>query len=84
MRTLKLSENTKQNLLNDLLKRSPNNYGQYEDIVADIISQVRTKGDEAVFSYTRQFDHCEISAENLGKKKKTAAAVESTADAPQA
>lgn len=53
MRTLKLSENTKQNLLNDLLKRSPNNYGQYEDIVADIISQVRTKGDEAVFSYTR-------------------------------
>ena len=65
MRTLKLSENTKQNLLNDLLKRSPNNYGQYEDIVADIISQVRTKGDEAVFSYTRQFDHCEISAENL-------------------
>ena len=44
MRTLKLSENTKQNLLNDLLKRSPNNYGQYEDIVADIISQVRTKG----------------------------------------
>ena len=65
MRTLKLSENTKQNLLNDLLKRSPNNYGQYEDIVADIISQVRTKGDEAVFSYTCQFDHCEISAENL-------------------
>ena len=49
MRTLKLSENTKQNLLNDLLKRSPNNYGQYEDIVADIIFQVRTKGDEAVF-----------------------------------
>ena len=38
---------------------------RYEDIVADIISQVRTKGDEAVFSYTRQFDHCEISAENL-------------------
>lgn len=44
MRTLKLSENTKQNLLNDLLKRSPNNYGQYEDIVADIILRYVQKG----------------------------------------
>ena len=41
MRTLKLSENTKKDLLNDLLKRSPNNYGQYETVVADIIAQVR-------------------------------------------
>ena len=48
MRTLKLSENTKKDLLNDLLKRSPNNYGQYETVVADIIAQVREKGDEAV------------------------------------
>ena len=54
MRTLKLSENTKKDLLNDLLKRSPNNYGQYETVVADIIAQVREKGDEAVDVYKRQ------------------------------
>ena len=65
MRTLKLSENTKKDLLNDLLKRSPNNYGQYETVVADIIAQVREKGDEAVFALTSKFDHCEITTDTL-------------------
>ncbi|WP_278768977.1 histidinol dehydrogenase [Eisenbergiella tayi] len=65
MRTLKLSENTKKDLLNDLLKRSPNNYGQYETVVADIIAQVREKGDEAVFALTSKFDHCEITPDTL-------------------
>ena len=65
MRTLKLSENTKKDLLNDLLKRSPNNYGQYETVVADIIAQVREKGDEAVVALTSQFDHCEITTDTL-------------------
>lgn len=65
MRTLKISENTKKDLLNDLLKRSPNNYGQYETVVADIIAQVREKGDEAVFALTSKFDHCEITTDTL-------------------
>ena len=65
MRTLNLSENTKKDLLNDLLKRSPNNYGQYETVVADIIAQVREKGDEAVFALTSKFDHCEITTDTL-------------------
>lgn len=65
MRTLKLSENTKKDLLNDLLKRSPNNYGQYETVVADIIAQVREKGDEAVFALTSKFEHCEITTDTL-------------------
>ena len=65
MRILKLSENTKKDLLNDLLKRSPNNYGQYETVVADIIAQVREKGDEAVFALTSKFDHCEITPDTL-------------------
>lgn len=65
MKILKLSENTKKNLLNDLLKRSPNNYGQYESTVADIISNVRENGDAAVFEYTRKFDRCEITSENI-------------------
>lgn len=65
MRILKISENTKQDLLNDLLKRSPNNYSRFESAVAEIISQVRERGDEAVFAYTKQFDRCEISADNI-------------------
>ena len=56
MRILQLNKETKNNILEDLLKRSPNSYGEYEDRVAAIIDTVREKGDEAIFSYTRQFD----------------------------
>ena len=65
MRIITLSKESKSNLLNDLLKRSPNNYGQYETIVSDIIEKVKTKGDEAVFAYTKQFDKCELTAETI-------------------
>ena len=65
MRIITLSKESKSNLLNDLLKRSPNNYGQYETIVSDIIEKVKTKGDEAVFAYTKQFDKCEMTAETI-------------------
>ena len=63
MRKVKLTADTKQNLLNDLLKRSPNNYTEY--VVADIINNVRAKGDAAVFEYTKKFDKWEVSADNL-------------------
>lgn len=65
MRTITLTEETKQHVLEDLLKRSPSHYGQYEDIVEDIIFNVRKEKDKAVFSYTKQFDQCEITAETL-------------------
>lgn len=65
MRKVKLTADTKQNLLNDLLKRSPNNYTEYENVVADIINNVRAKGDAAVFEYTKKFDKWEVSADNL-------------------
>lgn len=65
MRILKLSSETKRDLLNDLLKRSPNNYTEFESRVNDIITAVREKGDEAVFGFTRQFDGAEIAAENV-------------------
>lgn len=65
MRILQLSKETKSNILEDLLKRSPNSYGEYEDRVAAIIDTVREKGDEAIFSYTRQFDGADISADNI-------------------
>lgn len=65
MRIVALSKDTKSDLLNDLLKRSPNNYGKYESVVADIIEQVKEKGDEAILSYTRQFDKCELTPETM-------------------
>ncbi len=65
MRIEILDESTKQNLLNDLLKRSPNHYGKYEESVRVILDTVREKGDEALFSYTREFDGAEINAQNV-------------------
>lgn len=65
MRTVRLTAESKQNLLQDLLKRSPNNYGQYEETVALIVSDVRENGDSALFSYTKQFDRCEITADTI-------------------
>ena len=65
MRTLKLTSDTKKNLLEDLLKRSPNNYTQYEDKVNAIIEKVRAEKDAAVFSYTKQFDGADVNASNV-------------------
>ena len=65
MRILQLSKETKNNILEDLLKRSPNSYGEFEERVAAIIDTVREKGDEAIFSYTKQFDGADISADDI-------------------
>lgn len=56
MRIERLNETTKKTLLEDLLKRSPNQYGAYEADVKKILDEVKEKKDEAVFSYTKQFD----------------------------
>lgn len=65
MRIVTLDEKSKQNLLSDLLKRSPNHYGEFIDRVNDIIDNVRTNGDAAIFDYTKRFDGAEISASNI-------------------
>lgn len=65
MQTVQLTKDSQKDILNSLLKRSPGNYGQYESVVADIIANVREKGDTAVFDYTKQFDKWDISAENI-------------------
>ena len=65
MRIKKLDKNTRENLLENLLKRSPENYGEYEDIVAEILTKVKTEKDKALFEYTAQFDHAEIDAQNI-------------------
>ena len=65
MRIIPLTEESKKNILEDLLKRSPNNYDQYQDTVNEILEEVKNKGDEAVFSYTQKFDKAEISKDTL-------------------
>ena len=65
MRIEKLNENTKKNLLDDLLKRSPNNYGKFEASVQEILNAVKEKGDEAVFEYTEKFDGVRLDAEHF-------------------
>lgn len=65
MRKVKLTEETKKNILNDLLKRSPNNYGDYVATVQEIVDHVAKEGDKAVFAYTEKFDHAHITAETV-------------------
>ena len=65
MRILKLTPETKNNILEDLLKRSPNSYGEFEGKVNEIIEEVRSKRDAAVFGFTKKFDGAEIDASNI-------------------
>ena len=69
MRIVELSKETKQNILNDLLKRSPNNYSQYEATVNEIIEAVKTTGDRALFDYTLKFDKFALNSENIKVSK---------------
>ena len=65
MRIQKLDENTKKNLLEDLLKRSPNQYPEYEKRVAAILEDVKENRDKAVFALTKKFDGADITSENI-------------------
>ena len=65
MRIVKLNEQTKDGLIRNLLKRSPDSYGEYEETVNGIIKEIREKGDKALFGYTQKFDRCEITAETV-------------------
>ncbi len=65
MKIVNLSQESRKSILNDLLKRSPNNYGQYESTVNDIIENVKANGDQAIFEYTKKFDRFDLTAENI-------------------
>ena len=65
MKIVQLTDATKKDILTGLLKRSPSSYGTYEATVAEIIENVKAKGDEAVFAYTKQFDRFNLNAENI-------------------
>lgn len=81
MRIQTLTEESKQNLLRDLLKRSPDSYGEYEDRVAAILKNVKEKKDEALFAYTEQFDHTRLTKETIRvSEEEIAEAYEQTDD----
>lgn len=65
MRIIKLDESSKKNILNDLLKRSPNNYDNFADSVNAILANVKENGDKALFQYTKDFDKADINASNI-------------------
>ncbi len=65
MRIVKLNSETKKDLLSNLLKRSPNNFGDFAETVQGIVDDVRDNGDAALFSYTKKFDKADITSENV-------------------
>lgn len=65
MRIVKLTSETKKNILENLLKRSPNSYGKFENSVNEILANVKADGDEALFNYTHEFDKADINASNV-------------------
>lgn len=65
MRIVNLTEETKQNILENMLKRSTNDYGDYEKVVADILENVKTRKEEAIFEYSLKFDKCVMTKENF-------------------
>ena len=69
MRIIPLTEDSKNNILDDLLRRSPNNYDQYQDTVNEILKDVREKGDQAVFHYTKKFDGACLTPDTLYVKE---------------
>ena len=65
MKIVKCTKEVQKNLQENMLKRSPASYGEYESVVAGIIENIRQKKDEALFAYTEQFDHCKLDASNI-------------------
>lgn len=65
MRIVELTEESRNNLLADLLKRSPASYGNYEQTVSNIVERVRREGDQALFELTKKFDNCELNAQSI-------------------
>ena len=65
MKTIKITQESRKDILGNLLKRSPSSYGEYEQTVASIVNDVRNNGDAALFSYTKKFDGVDITADTI-------------------
>ena len=67
MRIIKLNEETKKNIMSELIKRDPNQYQSYEAVVKDILDNVKLNGNKALFEYTKKFDGFDLSESNMVK-----------------
>lgn len=65
MKLIKVTDESIKTILTDLLKRSPNNYDQYASAVTEVVNDVKENGDQAVLSYTKKFDGCDLTAEQM-------------------
>ena len=65
MKIVTLTKETSKNILEELLKRSPHNYSEYEGVVSKIVENVKKNGDAALFAYTREFDHFDLTTDNI-------------------
>ena len=65
MKIMRLNQETKAEILDCLAMRSPNHDEKVNGIVRGILDEVKGKGDEAVFSYTKQFDGWDAKAETI-------------------
>ena len=72
MRIVKLTKETTENILENMLKRSPTQYGTYEASVQEIIENVKTRKDAAVFEYTEKFDHAVLDASTVQHRRSRA------------
>lgn len=69
MRTIHVNKDSIKDILEDLLKRSPNNYGTYEASVEEIVNRVKEGGDAVLFEYAKKFDRAELTKENVAVTK---------------
>lgn len=65
MKTIQITEESRKNLQEQLLKRSPSSFGEFEERVAQIVNEVKQKKDQALFSFTEKFDHTVVTADNI-------------------
>ncbi len=65
MKIMELNPDTTAGLLERLLQRSPNQYGEYEQRVAEVVEAVKKEGDAALFSYTERFDHVRLDQKSI-------------------
>ncbi|MBO6113185.1 MAG: histidinol dehydrogenase, partial [Lachnospiraceae bacterium] len=65
MRTVELNNENKKDILSDLLKRSTNDYGKYEETVNGIIEDVKKRGDQALFELAEKFDGCKLDKDSF-------------------
>ncbi len=65
MRIVRSNDQTRQDILANLLKRDPNNYSGYEKTVQAIVEDVKSRRDEAILEYTKKFDGVELKPEEL-------------------